>query len=44
MPLWRGDHVAVKQLVEDFARYLYLPRLAEPAVLRARRSATASRC
>jgi hypothetical protein len=33
VPLWRGDHVAVKQLVEDFARYLYLPRLAEPAVL-----------
>ena len=21
IPLWRGDHVAVKQLVEDFARY-----------------------
>ncbi|MBZ0154723.1 MAG: DUF499 domain-containing protein [Alphaproteobacteria bacterium] len=33
IPLWRGDHVAVKQLVEDFARYLYLPRLREPAVL-----------
>ena len=33
MPLWRGDHVAVKQLVEDFARYLYLPRLAGPEVL-----------
>ena len=33
VPLWRGDHVAVKQLVEDFARYLYLPRLKEPAVL-----------
>jgi hypothetical protein len=31
--LWRGDHVAVKQLVEDFARYLYLPRLAGPEVL-----------
>ena len=30
---WRGDHVAVKQLVEDFARYLYLPRLAGPEVL-----------
>ena len=25
VPLWRGDHVAIKQLVEDFARYLYLP-------------------
>jgi predicted AAA+ superfamily ATPase len=33
VPLWRGDHVAVKQLVEDFARYLYLPRLAGPTVL-----------
>jgi predicted AAA+ superfamily ATPase len=32
VPLWRGDHVAIKQLVEDFARYVYLPRLAEPAV------------
>jgi hypothetical protein len=27
VPLWRGKHVAVKQLVDDFARYLYLPRL-----------------
>ena len=33
IPLWRGDHVAVKQLVEDFARYVYLPRLRDPAVL-----------
>jgi hypothetical protein len=33
IPLWRGDHVSVQQLVEDFARYLYLPRLKEPAVL-----------
>ncbi|TVR58807.1 MAG: ATP-binding protein, partial [Candidatus Competibacteraceae bacterium] len=33
IPLWRGHHVAVKQLVEDFARYLYLPRLKDPAVL-----------
>ena len=33
VPLWRGDHVPVKQLADDFARYLYLPRLAEPAVL-----------
>jgi predicted AAA+ superfamily ATPase len=33
VPLWRGDHVAIKQLVEDFARYLYLPRIKEPAVL-----------
>ena len=33
IPLWRGDHVEVKQLIEDFARYPYLPRLKEPAVL-----------
>ncbi len=33
IPLWRGDHVAVKQLVEDFARYLYLPRLKDSTVL-----------
>ncbi len=33
VPLWRGDHVAVKQLIEDFARYLYLPRLKGPDVL-----------
>jgi hypothetical protein len=33
VPLWRGDHVAVKQLIDDFARYLYLPRLARPDVL-----------
>ena len=33
IPLWRGDHVPVKQLVEDFARYLYLPRLKDSTVL-----------
>ena len=33
VPLWRGEHVEAKQLVEDFARYLYLPRLAGPEVL-----------
>ena len=33
VPLWRGDHVAVRQLVDDFARYLYLPRLRAPEVL-----------
>jgi predicted AAA+ superfamily ATPase len=33
VPLWRGDHVAVKQLAEDFARYLYLPRLKDSVVL-----------
>lgn len=33
IPLWRGDHVEVRQLVEDFAKYLYLPRLKDSAVL-----------
>ena len=33
IPLWRGDYVPVRQLVEDFARYLYLPRLKDPSVL-----------
>ncbi len=33
VPLWRGDHVPVRQLIDDFARYLYLPRLAGPEVL-----------
>lgn len=33
IPLWRGDHVAIRQLVEDFARYLYLPRLKDASVL-----------
>ncbi|MFH0900276.1 MAG: hypothetical protein V2A73_06580, partial [Pseudomonadota bacterium] len=33
IPLWRGDHVAIRQLVDDFARYLYLPRLQDPSVL-----------
>src|SRR6185369_282718 len=33
VPLWRGDHVEIKQLADDFARYVYLPRLRDPAVL-----------
>lgn len=33
VPLWRGDHVTIQQLIEDFARYIYLPRLKDPAVL-----------
>ena len=33
VPLWRGNHVAIKQLAEDFARYLYLPRLKDSSVL-----------
>jgi predicted AAA+ superfamily ATPase len=33
VPLWRGDHVELKQLVDDFGRYAYLPRLRDTAVL-----------
>jgi len=33
IPLWRGEHVAVKQLVDDFGRYLYLPKLKNEHVL-----------
>ena len=33
VPLWRGDHVEVRQLVQDFGQFLYLPRLAGPDVL-----------
>lgn len=33
IPLWRGDSVSIKQLAEDFASYLYLPRLVRPSVL-----------
>lgn len=27
IPLWRGDFVQISQLQEDFAKYLYLPKL-----------------
>jgi len=33
VPLWRGDHVPIQQLTEDFARYLYLPRLRDMGVV-----------
>jgi len=33
VPLWRGNHVSLKQLAEDFARYTYLPRLRDSSVL-----------
>jgi len=35
IPLWRGESVAIKQLAEDFARYIYLPRLRDSHVLTA---------
>ena len=33
IPLWRGDSVEIRQLVEDYGRYLYLPRLQDEHVL-----------
>ncbi len=33
IPLWRGEHVSIRQIAEDFARYLYLPRLRDSQVL-----------
>ena len=33
VPLWRGDHVPLRQLIDDFATYVYLPRLAGPEVV-----------
>ena len=35
VPLWRGNDVAIKQLREDLAKYLYLPKLITPDLLRA---------
>ncbi len=33
IPLWRGDHVKVNQLIDDFGQYVYLRRLQGPHVL-----------
>jgi len=33
IPLWRGNHVGVKQLVDDFAKYIYLPRVKNAQVI-----------
>lgn len=33
VPLWRGNHVLVKDLAENMAQYLYLPRLVNRSVL-----------
>ena len=33
IPLWRGNHVGVKELADFFARYVYLPRLKNSEVL-----------
>ncbi len=33
VPLWRGNHVGLRQLWSDYSQYLYLPRLRDQAVL-----------
>lgn len=33
VPLWRGNHVPVRELMGYFAQYTYLPRLKSPSVL-----------
>jgi hypothetical protein len=33
IPLWRGDNVPTRQVIDDFARYLYLPRVQAPEIL-----------
>ena len=33
VPLWRGNHVSISQLAEDFPKYIYLPRLKDSSVL-----------
>ena len=33
IPLWPNGHVTIKDLVDHFGRYLYLPRLAETSIL-----------
>ncbi len=33
VPLWRGDHVSIRQILEDFAKYPYLPRIRDSRVL-----------
>lgn len=33
IPLWRGDHVTLRQLWSDYCQYLYLPRFRKSAVL-----------
>ncbi|MBX5450396.1 Swt1 family HEPN domain-containing protein [Thermogemmatispora sp.] len=33
IPLWRGNHVSVKELQDFYGRYLYLKRLKSPEVL-----------
>lgn len=42
VPLWRGDAVMVAQLVQDFASYLYLPRVLNSQVVATAASAGVS--
>lgn len=34
IPLWRGNDVSIRQLREDFAKYLYLPKLTSERLLK----------
>ena len=33
IPLWRGNHISVKQLCEYYAQYVYLTRVTNPEVI-----------
>lgn len=33
VPLWRGNHVSLRQLADDWSRYVYLPRVKSADVL-----------
>lgn len=33
VPLWRGQHLEIRQLLADFAKHLYLPRVTHSRVL-----------
>lgn len=33
VPLWRGNHVTIKQLADDYSKYLYLQRLKDTETL-----------
>jgi predicted AAA+ superfamily ATPase len=33
IPLWKGNHIGIKELADYFARYVYLPRLKNTEVL-----------
>ena len=33
IPLWQGDHVAIRQLADHYSRYTYLQRVQDPSVI-----------